>query len=232
MKEALELDKADLVKKINIAKPAPPKTALIREIQLLGEININGPFLIPPDTTINEIIYNFGGGIPQNKNLKAVQFGLENGICISQEYFGLTLESAMKMAGFTGKLDKIVFLSNEVNMVMHAAESIEKAIKGLCGKCIPCREGTMRVYEVINKILDGDAEEEDMELLEELAETIKVTSLCRLGKISINTVESTLSNFREEYIALIDKKDIHGHASKIRNAKDEKEKILREAQIA
>lgn len=232
MKEAIELSGADLVKKVNTVKPVSAKAALVREIQLLGEININGPFLIPPDTTINEIIYSFGGGIPQNKKIKAIQFGLDNGICLSHEYFGMTLESALKKVGFSGKLDKIVFLSNDVNMVMHAAESIEKAIKGLCGKCIPCREGTMRVYEVINKIVSGYGEEEDIELLEELTETIKVTSLCRLGKVSINTVESTLANFREEYVALVEKKDRHGHAAPIRNVKDDKGKLLREAQIA
>lgn len=232
MKEALELGKADLVKKVNVIKPAPAKAALIREIQLLGEININGPFLIPPETKINEIIYSFGGGIPENKIIKALQFGMENGICLSHEYFDMTLESALKMVGFSGKLDKIVFLSEDVNMVMHAAESIEKAIKGLCGKCIPCREGTMRVAEVIHKIMSGYGEEEDIELLEALVETIKVTSLCRLGKISINTVESTLTNFREEYVALVEKKDTHGHASTIRNVKDGKEKLLREEQIA
>jgi len=220
------------LQKPTIVKPTTVKPTTVRNIELIGGVKNSGTFEIPPDATINQIIYSFGGGIHLSKKVKAVLFGGETGICLSYVDFGLTLENALKKVGFSGKLDKVAIVLEGVNIVELSRKSINTKIRGLCGKCIPCREGTKRVQEVLDKIIEGYGKEEDIELLSELVDTIAYTSLCRLGKVSINTVESSLKYFREEYVSMIKGKESQFHTSRIKNMKEEKDCLLNQAQIA
>jgi len=222
-------EKIDTLQKPTGVKPAQLKPTLVRNIELSGEIKNIGPFEISPDTTISRIVNHFGGGAPRSKKIKAVQFGGETGLCLSSADFGLTLEDALRKAGFSGKLTQIAVIPEGVCMVELARDSIASTIDGLCGKCIPCREGTKRVQELLDKLIDGAGEEEDIELLDDLCDTISYTSLCRLGKVSISTVESSMRFFKEEYLSLLKSKSKEIHTSHIKNAEN---RILKQAQIA
>lgn len=231
IKEALAgSEKIEAVQKSAGVKPTALRPALVRNIGLTGEIKNEGPFEIAPETTINRIINHFGGGAPLNKEIKAVQFGGETGLCLGSPDFGLTLDEALRKTGFGGKLTQIVVIPEGTNMVELARDSVGATIDGLCGKCIPCREGTKRVQELLDKMLDGYGEEEDIELLDDLVDAISYTSLCRLGKVSINAVESTLRFFRDEYISMVTKKSKEIKANRIKNSEDKS--IMKQAQIA
>lgn len=232
IKEALAgSEKIESVQKTAGVKPTALKPALVRKIELTGAVKNEGPFEIAPETTINKILNHFGGGAPLNKKIKAVQFGGDTGLCLGSPDFGLTLDEALKKTGFAGKLTQIVVIPEGTNMVELARDSISTTIDGLCGKCIPCREGTQRVQELLNKLIDGDGEEEDIELLDDLVDAISYTSLCRLGKVSINTVESTMRFFREEYISMVKPKSNEIRANRNINSED-KNCIMKQAQIA
>ncbi len=175
---------------------------------LTGNIVNTGLIEVPMGTTLREVIYEIGGGIPQGKKLKAVQIGGPSGGCLTSEHLDLpmdfdSLDSAGAMIGSGG----LVVMDEDTCMVEVARFFMDFTQKESCGKCVPCREGTKKMLEILEKIIAGDATMEDIKLLEELAETVKDGSLCGLGKTASNPVLTTLRYFRDEYIAHVkDKK--------------------------
>lgn len=169
---------------------------------LTGNIVNTGLIEVPMGTTLREIIYEIGGGIPQGKELKAVQIGGPSGGCLTKEHLDLSLDfdsldSVGAMIGSGG----MVVMDQDTCMVEVARFFMNFTQKESCGKCVPCREGTKRMLELLEKITQGKGSEEDIKLLEELAETVRDGSLCGLGKTAPNPVLTTLKYFRDEYLA-------------------------------
>ena len=173
-----------------------------------GKIKHTGLVEIPMGTTLREIIENIGGGIPNGKKFKAAQTGGPSGGCIPAEkmdvpidYDNLTAIGAMMGSG------GLIVMDEDNCMVDIAKFFLGFTVDESCGKCTPCRVGTRRMLEILEKITDGKGEMSDLDELENLAEYIKANSLCGLGQTAPNPVLSTLRNFREEYIAhIVDKK--------------------------
>ncbi len=173
-----------------------------------GKINQTGLIEIPMGVTLREVIYEIGEGIPDNKEFKAVQTGGPSGGCITNDGLDIPIDfdnlvAIGSMMGSGG----LVVMDEDNCMVDIARFFLDFTVDESCGKCVPCREGTKRLYEVLGKITDGSAEPEDLEKLEDLAENIKGTSLCGLGQTAPNPVLSTLKCFKEEYEAhVVDKR--------------------------
>jgi NADP-reducing hydrogenase subunit HndC len=175
---------------------------------LAGNINNNGLAEVPMGTTIREIVYGIGGGIPDGKEFKAVQTGGPSGGCIPAEYLDspVDYESLAELGTIMGS-GGFVVMDEDTCMVDLAKFFLEFVQSESCGKCTPCRVGTKRMYEILEKISEGKGEESDLDVLVDLGETIKQTALCGLGQSAPNPVLSTIKYFREEYLAHIrDKK--------------------------
>ena len=174
---------------------------------LAGEIKNTGLVEVPMGITLRDIVYKIGGGAPDGKKIKAVQIGGPSGGCIPEEMFDIivdfdSLESVGAMMGSGG----LIVITEDKCMVDIARFFLEFAASESCGKCPPCRIGTKRMLEILEKITSGKGEEKDLELLEKLAVRIKRASLCGLGQTAPNPVLSTLKYFRDEYIAHIKEK--------------------------
>lgn len=173
-------------------------------IALTGKINNSGLVEIPMGTTLRTLIYDIGGGIPNGKEFKGLQTGGPSGGCIPEnyldtplDYFHLTdLGSIMGSGGF-------IVLDEDTCMVELARYFISFTQQESCGKCTPCRIGTMRMLDILTSITEGKAHIEDLEKLEHIANVVKKTSLCGLGQTAPNPVLTTLKYFREEYEAHI-----------------------------
>jgi NADH:ubiquinone oxidoreductase subunit F (NADH-binding)/(2Fe-2S) ferredoxin/NAD-dependent dihydropyrimidine dehydrogenase PreA subunit len=169
---------------------------------LVGKVNNTGLVEVPMGTPLKDIIYEIGGGIIEGKNFKAVQTGGPSGGCIPQELLDLPVDferltGAGSMMGSGG----MIVMDDATCMVDVARYFLDFLQQESCGKCVPCREGIKRMLEIITDITRGEGKEEDLRLLQELAETVKDFSLCGLGKTAPNTVLSTLKYFWEEYEA-------------------------------
>jgi NADH:ubiquinone oxidoreductase subunit F (NADH-binding)/ferredoxin len=175
---------------------------------LVGKINNTGLVEVPMGITLREIIYEIGGGIPGEKDFKAVQTGGPSGGCIPKELLDLPIdyESLAKAGSIMGSGGMIVM--DEGTCMVDVAKYFLNFLRDeSCGKCLSCREGTHRMWEIVNDISEGKGKEGDIELLEELAKAVKLASMCGLGQTASNPVLSTLRYFREEYEAHIrDKK--------------------------
>ena len=173
-----------------------------------GKINNTGLVEIPMGTTLREVIEEIGGGIPNGKKFKAAQTGGPSGGCIPAEHFDIPIDydnliSIGSMMGSGG----LIVMDEDDCMVDIAKFFLEFTVDESCGKCTPCRIGTKRMLEILNKITDGQATMEDLDKLEELCYYIKENSLCGLGQTAPNPVLSTLKFFRKEYEAhILDKK--------------------------
>ena len=173
-----------------------------------GKIENTGLVEIPMGTTLREIIYDIGGGIPNGKKFKAAQTGGPSGGCIPAslidtaiDYDNLTAIGCMMGSG------GLIVMDEDNCMVDIAKFFLDFTIDESCGKCSPCRIGTKRMMEILEKITDGNGTLEDLDKLEELAYYIKENSLCGLGQTAPNPVLATLKFFREEYVAhVVDKK--------------------------
>lgn len=172
-----------------------------------GKINNTGLVEIPMGTTLREVIYDVGGGIPGGRKFKAVQTGGPSGGCITEENIDtpIDFESLNALGSMMGSGGMIV-MDEDTCMVDIARFFLDFTVEESCGKCTPCREGTKRMLEILEKITDGKGELEDIEKLESLAETIKLSSLCGLGQTAPNPVLSTLNYFRDEYLAHVQEK--------------------------
>ncbi len=169
---------------------------------LVGKINNTGLVEIPMGTPLREIIYDVGGGIPNGKKFKAVQTGGPSGGCIPEELLDLPVDfERLTEAGSMMGSGGMIVMDENTCMVDMARYFLDFLQDESCGKCFPCREGIKRMFEIVTNIISGQGKEEDLELLQELAVTIKDFSLCGLGLTAPNPVLSTLRYFRDEYEA-------------------------------
>ena len=169
-----------------------------------GKINNTGLVEIPMGTTLREIIYDIGGGIPNGKKFKAAQTGGPSGGCIPAEHLDIPLdyENLIAIGSMMGSGGMIVM--DEDNCMVNIAKFfLEFTVDESCGKCPPCRIGTRRMLEILDRITHGKGEDGDIEKLEKLAKNIKASALCGLGQTAPNPVLSTLRYFRDEYEAHI-----------------------------
>jgi NADH:ubiquinone oxidoreductase subunit F (NADH-binding)/(2Fe-2S) ferredoxin len=167
---------------------------------LAGKVKNTGLIEVPMGTTLREVIYDIGGGIP-NGELKAIQTGGPSGGCIPADLIDTpidyeTLKNIGSMMGSGG----MIVLDNTDCMVQTAKFFLEFTKDESCGKCLPCREGTLRMLEILEKITEGKGEPSDLDKLERLGKMIKKTSLCGLGQSAPNPVLSMLQGFREEFL--------------------------------
>lgn len=169
---------------------------------LAGKINNVGLVEVPMGTTLREIIYDIGGGIKNDRKFKAVQTGGPSGGCIPASDLDLPIdyESLTAIGSMMGSGGMIV-MDEDNCMVDIAKFYLQFTVEESCGKCTPCRIGNKRLLEILTKITDGEGTEEDLDILKELAQTIKDTSLCGLGQTAPNPVLSTMKYFWDEYIA-------------------------------
>jgi NADH:ubiquinone oxidoreductase subunit F (NADH-binding)/(2Fe-2S) ferredoxin/Pyruvate/2-oxoacid:ferredoxin oxidoreductase delta subunit len=167
-----------------------------------GKINNTGLVEIPMGTTLREVIYEIGGGIPGGKAFKAVQTGGPSGGCITADHLDTPIDydNLIALGSMMGSGGMIV-MDEDNCMVDVARFFMDFIVDESCGKCTPCREGTKRMLEILNKITDGKGEPEDIDKLQSLAQTIKSSALCGLGQTAPNPVLSTLRYFRDEYEA-------------------------------
>jgi NADH:ubiquinone oxidoreductase subunit F (NADH-binding)/(2Fe-2S) ferredoxin len=167
---------------------------------LSGKIKNSGLAEVPMGTTIRELVYEIGGGIPNNKKFKAVQFGGPSGGCIKADYLDTPIdyESLTALGAMMGSGGCIVM--DEDNCMVNTAKFfLEFTSFESCGKCVPCRVGTKQMYNILDKITKGEGTMEDLDTLQKLGEDIRRTALCGLGQTAPNPVLSTLKHFRKEY---------------------------------
>ena len=182
-----------------------------------GKIKNTGLVEIPMGTTLREIVEEIGGGVPNGKKFKAAQTGGPSGGCIPASLIDTPIDydNLIAIGSMMGS-GRMIIMDEDTCMVDIAKFFLEFTVDESCGKCAPCRIGTVRMLEILNKITSGNGEMEDLDRLEELATYIKSASLCGLGQTAPNPVLSTLRNFRDEYVAHIkDKKCPAGVCKKL-----------------
>ncbi|MCX8128498.1 MAG: NADH-quinone oxidoreductase subunit NuoF [Clostridia bacterium] len=172
-----------------------------------GKINNTGLVEIPMGTTLREIVYDIGGGIPNGKKFKAAQTGGPSGGCIPAELIDTPIDydSLIQIGSMMGSGGLIV-MDEDTCMVDIAKFFLEFTVEESCGKCPPCRIGTKRMYEILERITEGKGEEGDIEKLEILAKNIKASALCGLGQTAPNPILSTLRYFKDEYMAHVNER--------------------------
>ena len=171
---------------------------------LTGNVNNTGLIEVPMGTTIREVVFDIGGGIRDGKKFKAVQIGGPSGgcACASEEHLDLPLDfDSLKKIGAMIGSGGLVVMDEDTCMVETARFFMSFTQNESCGKCVPCREGTKRMLEILDRIVANEGSIEDLDLLEELAEDITNTALCGLGQSACKPVVSTLRYFRNEYLA-------------------------------
>lgn len=172
-----------------------------------GNINNVGLVEVPMGITLREIVYDIGGGIPNGKKFKAAQTGGPSGGCIPEEHLDTPIdyENLLAIGSMMGS-GGLIIMDDSTCMVNLARFFLDFTVDESCGKCPPCRIGTKRMLEILERIVAGKGEEEDIEKLEKLAMNIKRSSLCGLGQTAPNPVLSTLKYYRDEYKAHIKEK--------------------------
>ncbi len=179
---------------------------------LVGKVVNTGLVEVPMGTSLRRIIYDIGGGIPKNRKFKAVQTGGPSGGCIPEKYLDLPVDfdELTKVGSMMGSGGMIV-MDEDTCMVDVARYFVDFLVEESCGQCNPCREGLKQMLSILTRICDGQGQDGDIELLEELGTTMQNFSLCGLGTSAANPVLTTLLYFREEYEAHIrDKKCLAG----------------------
>ena len=193
-----------------------------------GKIKNTGLVEVPMGTTLREVVEDIGGGIPNGKKFKAAQTGGPSGGCIPAEHFDVPIDydNLIAIGSMMGSGGLIV-MDEDNCMVDIAKFFLEFTVDESCGKCTPCRIGTKRMYEMLDKITKGQATLEDLDKLEELCYYIKANSLCGLGQTAPNPVLSTLRYFRDEYVAhVVDKKCPAGVCKDLLSFTIDKEKCI------
>ena len=182
----------------------PENSPGTKAFALTGKINNSGLIEVPMGTTLREVIFDIGGGMRDGKQFKAVQIGGPSGGCLTEKDLDIPLDfdSLQKVGAMIGS-GGLVVMDDATCMVEVARFFMNFTQNESCGKCVPCREGTKRMLEILTRIVEGKGEDGDIELLEELADTISNTALCGLGKTAASPVVSTIKNFRSEYEAHI-----------------------------
>ena len=180
-----------------------------------GKVNNVGLVEVPMGTTLRELIYDIGGGIPGGKKFKAIQTGGPSGGCLTEKFLDepIDFDNLVQKGSMMGSGGAIVM--DEDNCMVDVAKFyMEFICDESCGKCSPCRIGTKRILEILTRITEGKGTMEDLDTLEELSKTIQKNSLCALGQTAANPVNSTLRHFRDEYIAHIVEKRCPAHVCK------------------
>lgn len=172
---------------------------------LAGQLNNTGLIEVPMGITLREIVYEIGGGIPAGRAFKAAQTGGPSGGCIPDQFLDTPVdyESLAKLGSIMGS-GGLVVIDESTSMPEFARFFIDFSVDESCGKCVPCRVGTVQIRNLLDKIIAGDGEPGDIDKLENLCVFVKRQSLCGLGQSAPNPVMSTLQYFREEYDALIE----------------------------
>lgn len=185
----------------------PEKSPGTKAFALTGNIVNTGLIEVPMGTTLREVIYDIGGGIRDGHKFKAVQIGGPSGGCLTEKDMDLPLDfDSLKKVGAMIGSGGLVVMDDHACMVEVARFFMNFTRNESCGKCVPCREGTKRMLEILDRIVSGNGEAGDVDMLLELADTISATALCGLGKTAASPVVSTIQNFRSEYDAhIIDK---------------------------
>lgn len=175
---------------------------------LTGNVKNTGLIEVPMGTTLREIIFDIGGGVKDGKKLKAVQIGGPSGGCLIEEHLDMPLDfDSLKKVGAMIGSGGLVVMDEDTCMVEVARFFMNFTQHESCGKCVPCREGTKAMLDILQRIVDGKGELSDIDTLLELADTISNTALCGLGKSAAFPVVSTIKYFRDEYLAhIVDKK--------------------------
>ena len=168
---------------------------------LVGKVENTGLVEVPMGITIKDIVYDIGRGSPNGKKVKAIQTGGPSGGCIPQDLFNLPIDyESLKQAGSIMGSGGMIVLDEDTCMVDFARYFTNFLQNESCGKCSSCREGTQRMFEILTDITEGRANIKSIDLLEELSQVIKDSSLCGLGQTAPNSVISTLKYFRNEYL--------------------------------
>ena len=174
---------------------------------LTGRIANTGLIEVPMGMTLRQIIFDIGGGIPDGRRFKAVQTGGPSGGCLPAEHLDLSLSyDALISAGSMMGSGGMIVMDDTSCMVNVARFFMEFCMTESCGKCVPCRTGTAQMFNLLTKICDGEATHADLDLLIDLCDMVKHTSLCGLGMTAPNPVLSTLRYFKDEYLEHIDNK--------------------------
>ena len=196
----------------------PENSPGTKAFALTGNINNTGLIEVPMGTTLREVIFDIGGGMRGGKKFKAVQIGGPSGGCLTEKHLDIPLDfDSLKKVGAMIGSGGMVVMDETTCMVEVARFFMNFTQNESCGKCMPCREGTKRMLQILTRITEGKGEDGDIELLLELADTVSHTSLCGLGKTAPNPVVSTIKNFREEYEAHIyEKRCPSGTCSKLK----------------
>jgi bidirectional [NiFe] hydrogenase diaphorase subunit len=158
-------------------------------------------------TPLRDIVFEIGGGIPEGRKFKAVQTGGPSGGCIPERFLDMPVdyESLAQVGSIMGSGGMII-MDESSCMVDVAAFFVEFCMSESCGKCVPCRVGAVQLYRTLDRIRSGNGKSEDFQVLEELCDLLKTTSLCGLGQTAPNPVMSTLKYFRDDYRAHIEDK--------------------------
>lgn len=186
----------------------PEKSPGTKAFALTGNVENTGLIEVPMGSTLREIIFETGGGIKGGKKFKAVQIGGPSGGCMTEEHLDVPLDfDSLKKFGAMIGSGGLVVMDEDTCMVEVARFFMNFTQNESCGKCVPCREGTKRMLQILEKIVQGKGTLEDLAILVELGETITETALCGLGKTAASPVLSTLKYFKDEYLAhVVDKK--------------------------
>ena len=173
-------------------------------ISLSGNIVNSGVVEVPFGTTLRELVYDIGGGVPNGKKLKAIHFGGPMGGSIPEEFLDTPLDfDELSKLGAPIGAGGLLVLDEDTNMVEKTRYFLDFLVNESCGKCVPCREGIRQMAKILTNICEGNGKEGDIELLEEIAEVVGTASLCALGKTASDPLLSSLRYFRDEYEASI-----------------------------
>ncbi|MBP6965664.1 MAG: NADH-quinone oxidoreductase subunit NuoF [Armatimonadetes bacterium] len=174
---------------------------------LAGNIVNTGLIEVPFGTTLREIVYEIGGGIPNGRRFKAIQTGGPSGGCLPASLLDMPVDyDSLQKAGSIVGSGGLIVMDDDTCMVDVARFFLEFTMEESCGQCVPCREGCKRMLEILNRITQGGGRPEDIDLLEALATNIETASLCGLGQTAPNPVRATLRYFRDEYEAHVNEK--------------------------
>ena len=185
----------------------PEKSPGTKAFALTGNIENTGLIEVPMGTTLREVIFDIGGGIRGGAGFKAVQIGGPSGGCLTKDHLDLPLDfDSLKKAGAMIGSGGLVVMDEHTCMVEVARFFMNFTQNESCGKCVPCREGTKRMLQILERIVAGQGEMADLDMLLELADTISSTALCGLGKTAPLPVVSTIKYFRDEYEAHVREK--------------------------
>jgi bidirectional [NiFe] hydrogenase diaphorase subunit len=180
-----------------------PNSKGTKVFALAGSIKNTGIIEVPMGITLNEIVFDMGGGVPEG-NCKAVQTGGPSGGCIPVDHFDTPVDyDSLRELGSIMGSGGMIIMDESSSMVDVARYFMEFCMTESCGKCVPCRVGTVHMHNLLDKIYSGDADSRDLALLEKLCDMVQQTSLCGLGQTAPNPVVSTLRYFRQEYLDLL-----------------------------